>query len=176
MSKRLVLLSVVGDDRPGIVERVTRVVVERSGNVEQSRSARLAGQFAGFYVVAVAEAQVDALKRGLEALATDGLTVSLRTAAERSRAAEGYVPHQLEVRGADHEGIIHDLCALLAEKAVNISEMATDVRPSPETGTPMFAMDAVLEVPPAVPARELRKWLNDVADKLSVDVSLKVQG
>lgn len=175
MSKRLVLLSVVGDDRPGIVERVTRVVVERSGNVEQSRSARLAGQFAGFYVVSVAEAQVGALQRGLEALGRDGLTVSTRDVAGRPRAAEGYVPHRLEVRGADHEGIIHDLCQLLAEKSVNIAELETDVRPSPETGTPMFSMDAVLEVPPSVPARELRRWLDDLGDRLAVDVSLRVQ-
>lgn len=176
MAKRAVLLTVVGNDRPGIVERITREVVARAGNVEQSRSARLAGQFASFLVVSVKDGDVGALERALAGLSADGLQVSTRPVAEHTRIGEGYVAHQLEVRGADHEGIIHELCQLLAAQHVNIAEMSTDVTPSPGTGTPMFSMDATLELPPSVAARELKKALGELADRLAVDFMLRVQG
>lgn len=173
-TRKRVLVTAVGADRTGIVERVTRVIVDGQGNVEQSRMARLGGEFAAFLLVSVPDDRVEALSKALGALGEPNLTVSARHIADRSTLGEGFVPYDLEVHGADHEGIIHEFCRLLAKHGVNIAEMSTDVRPSPISGTPMFALAATLEVPGELPSKRLRDWLDEIADKVGVDFTLKV--
>lgn len=173
-SRKRVLVTAVGADRPGIVEKVTRVIVDGQGNVEQSRMARLGGEFAAFLMVAVPDARVEALSKALAEMGEPGLAVSARHIADRSTLGEGFVPYELEVNGADHEGIIHEFCRLLAKHGVNIAEMSTDVRNSPISGTPMFSLAATLEVPGELPSKRLKDWLNEIADKVGVDFTLKV--
>ncbi|MBI4862762.1 MAG: hypothetical protein HY815_21245 [Candidatus Riflebacteria bacterium] len=175
MKRSQVLITVVGRDRPGIVEKISGNIVECGGNVEQSRMARLGGEFAAFLLVSVAEAGVDKLSRALETHGSAELVVTTRLASSH-RPAEGAVPHTLTVRGADHEGIIHDFGALMARRGINIAEMTTSVDPSPVSGTPMFSMRATVEVPTSIPVKDLRQWIDDLADELAVDAELKVQG
>lgn len=173
-SRKRVLVTAVGADRTGIVERVTRVIVDGHGNVEQSRMARLGGEFAAFLMVTVPDTRVERLEKALGELGEPGLTVTARHIADRSTLGEGFVPYELEVHGADHEGIIHEFCRLLAVNGVNIAEMSTDVRNSPISGTPMFSLVATLEVPGELPSKRLKDWLNEIADKVGVDFTLKV--
>jgi glycine cleavage system transcriptional repressor len=173
-SRKRVLVTVIGADRPGIVERVTRSIVDHAGNVEQSRMARLGGEFAAFVLVALPDERMASLAAGLEQLADASLTVTARPLGDRSKILEGYVPYSLHVHGADHEGIIHEFCELLAEKGVNIAEMATDVRNSPVSGTPMFSMNATLEIPGSLPLKQLKSWLTELADRVMVDAELRV--
>jgi glycine cleavage system transcriptional repressor len=174
--KDLVLLTAVGEDQPGIVERVTRKIVEHAGNVQQSRMARLGGEFAAFLLVSLSAQETEVMRREAQGLCTDRLSVTCRVVPERSRAVENLVPYTLHVRGADHEGIIHEFCQLLAGKGINIAEMTTDVAHSPVSGTPIFSMDATLEAPPPLPLKELRQWITDLADQLVVDATLHVSG
>lgn len=89
------------------------------------------------------------------------------------KEVKGYVPYSLEVAGADHEGIIHEMAVLLAERRINIGEMQTRVYHSPDTGTPIFAMSAAIQVPLGIRAHELRQWLSQLGDQLAVDILLK---
>ncbi len=125
MNRQKLLLTVVGRDRPGIIEEITRCVVRHSGNVEESRSTRLSGQFAAFLLVSV---PAEAMERFLEAIAGqdgDDLSVSSRLLSDPGAGPSGLVPYILEVDGADHEGIIHQVASLLAPKGINIAEMRT---------------------------------------------------
>ena len=173
-TRKRLLVTAIGTDRTGIVERLTKAIVENSGNVEQSRMARLGGEFAAFLLVAAPDDRAAALTDAMAKLADATLSVTTRHIADRSTLLEGYVPYELEIQGADHEGIIHEFCHLLAEKGINIAEMSTDVRPSPISGTPMFSMAATLEIPAAVSTKSLKSWLNEIADKMVVDYTLRV--
>ena len=174
-NRKRLLVTAIGADRTGIVERLSRTIVEHSGNVEQSRMARLGGEFAAFLLVSVSGDRSEALIRALAGSSDLSLSVSTRPIADHSKLGEGYVPYALEVNGADHEGIIHEFCRLLAAQGVNIAEMSTDVRNSPVSGTPMFSMAATLEVPGSLNARSLKGLLNDIADKMVVDYQLRVE-
>jgi glycine cleavage system transcriptional repressor len=173
--KALILLTAAGEDQTGIVERITRKILENNGNVEQSRMARLGGEFAALVLVAVDTSSVDKLKEAVASIASERLSITSRTLPDRA-AKGGVVPYTLQVRGADHEGIIHEFCRLLAESGVNIAEMETSVSNSPISGTPMFAMEATLEIPSSTPLKELRQLLNDLADRVMVDAELTVHG
>ena len=47
------VLTFVGDDRPGLVNAVSQTVAAHGGTWLESRSARLAGKFAGVVLVGV---------------------------------------------------------------------------------------------------------------------------
>ncbi|NCF90353.1 MAG: glycine cleavage system protein R, partial [Verrucomicrobiaceae bacterium] len=54
MDTESVILTVIGADKPGLVERLATIVADHHGNWLESRMARLAGQFAGILQVEVA--------------------------------------------------------------------------------------------------------------------------
>src|SRR3990167_8250681 len=70
-----IVFTVVGDDKPGLVEKLAHTVAAHGGNWLESRMGELAGHFAGIVHVAVGEAQLPALRSALEALGDDGLRV-----------------------------------------------------------------------------------------------------
>ena len=61
MTQHLVL-TVIGDDRPGLVGELSTVISAHQGSWLESSMAQLAGKFAGIVEVAVDEAHADALK------------------------------------------------------------------------------------------------------------------
>ncbi len=68
-----VIVSVIGPDRPGLIDRLSSVIVSAGGNWEDSRMLRLAGQFAGMVQVVVAEEALPSLESGLSQLEGEGL-------------------------------------------------------------------------------------------------------
>ncbi|HET8604754.1 MAG TPA: ACT domain-containing protein [Marmoricola sp.] len=164
------ILTVVGDDRPGLVSAVSGPINAHGASWERSQMARLAGKFAGIVLVAVPDARFDALVADLEVLHEQGLMIGVeRTDEPASRASLRF---RLELLGADHPGIVAEISAALAELGVSIEELTTDVRDAPMAGGTLFEARAVLEAPPATGAEALRSVLERLADELMVDISL----
>ena len=60
------VLTVIGDDRAGLVNALADVVTAHGGNWERSQLAELAGKFAGIVQVSVADERADELAAALE--------------------------------------------------------------------------------------------------------------
>jgi glycine cleavage system regulatory protein len=73
------VITVVADDKPGIVEEISRVVLAAGANWEESRMARLAGKFAGILRVTADAQNAGELAQALAALEAHGLTVVVET-------------------------------------------------------------------------------------------------
>ena len=164
------VVTVLGNDRPGIVERLSEVVLAAGANWEESRMARLAGKFAGILRISVAPANAGTLSTGLRALTSDGLTVVVERSAEA--APETFRTVRLELVGNDHPGIIRDIAKVLAQQQVNIEELETGVSGAPMTGEQLFRATVQLRLPPAVTTDWLRGRLEALAGELMVDVTL----
>ncbi len=171
MRKNLVL-TLTGPDRVGIVEQVTKILLDYDGNVDESRMARLGGEFAMLMLVSVPANSFEALRQGVDGLATAGYKVTTRET-QRGHAAKyaGWLPYHIQVNGADHEGIIHHIAHYLAEQGINIERMDTSMVPAPMSGTPLFKMTAVVMAPPQLPP-DWREALLDVGDKLNVETEV----
>lgn len=143
------VLTLTGPDRVGIVEDVTRTVLARGGNVETSRMARLGGEFAVLMLVAVPEGKGEGLAADFKPLADKGYTVAIVPArAEPDHGTAGWNPFHIEVDGADHEGIIHEVARHLAAHNISIEEMDSESAPAPTSGSPLFSMRALVLAPP----------------------------
>ena len=80
------VLTFVGDDRPGLVNAISQAVAAHGGTWLESRSVRLAGKFAGVVLVSVPDESLIPLESALAKLAPSGLRVSIdRGAAAESR-------------------------------------------------------------------------------------------
>ena len=62
------VLTVIADDREGIVEQISQTIIEHGGNWMESSMARLAGKFAGILMVEVEPAKHADLEQALAAL------------------------------------------------------------------------------------------------------------
>ena len=79
------VLTVIGTDRPGIVEQLSDRVLAADANWEESRMARLAGKFAGVLRVSVDADRADRLAADLQAVASGDLTVVIERSGEIER-------------------------------------------------------------------------------------------
>ena len=173
MQKKLVL-TLTGSDRIGLVEQVTKLVLECDGNVESSRMARLGGEFAMLMLISIPDQKLVKLSGVIEILLGQGFTVtSCQTEVSDPNQFSGWLPFQVEVHGADHEGIIHNIAQYLAAHQVNIETMDTNMVKAPMSGTPLFLMNAIVLVPPDLSFHAIQDELEMVGDNLNVDIHFK---
>ncbi len=172
MAKNIVL-TLTGKDKIGLVEQVTSLVVKRSGNVESSRMARLGGEFAMLMLVTVSDTEFPNLDKDFQGLRGEGYQVALMQTEDDSKKYAGWLPYEIEVTGADHEGIIHEISRHLAAQGINIENMDTSSAPAPMSGTPLFTMKGIVLVPPKLNFNTWSDALEEVGDKLNV--SLKIE-
>jgi glycine cleavage system regulatory protein len=165
------VLTVMGDDRPGLVDALAGVVEEHGGNWEQSRMAHLARKFAGILLVSVPDEQAAALHAALDALQTGGV---LHVIVERGGEpqAPGHRRLSLELLGQDRAGIVHDIAHALAERGVSIEELETGTRSASMGGGTLFHAEATLLAPENVPVHELELALEALANELMVNIEL----
>jgi len=162
-------MTVMGDDRPGLVEMLAQSVARHDGNWLESRMSHLGGKFAGILRVSVPEEEAAALLETLRGLDVQGL----RVISEQSAAPEpSSRPVRLELVGADHTGIVRDIAGLLAKRCVNVEEFTTDCVPAPMSGDVLFKATALLVLPEGLSADDLLADLETLAHDLMVDIHL----
>ena len=164
------VLTVIGDDKPGIVEHLADQILAAGANWEESRMARLAGKFAGLLHVSVDAASADELATRLRALDSRGLTVVVEPTGGQPPADRR--PLRLELVGNDRPGIVRDISRVLASQQINIEELETGVTSAPMTGETIFRARADLRVPASVTLEALRQQLEALAAELMVDLEL----
>lgn len=165
------VLTLIGRDRPGLVEALSAQIARHGGNWEESRMAHLAGKFAGILRVSVPDDAASALTQALSALEREGLRVVVE-GAEPSSTETGAQRLRLELLGNDREGIVRDISQALAKRKVNVDELHTSCEDAPMGGGQLFRASALLRVPGDVALEELRTTLESLADDLMVELSL----
>lgn len=165
------VLTVLGDDRPGIVDRLSGLISQHGASWERSQMAHLGGKFAGIVEVAVPDAHATALQEALRSVGADGL---LHVTAERADTAAVPGGHRLtlELVGTDQPGLVHAVSAALAAVGANIEELATTTRDAPMAAEPLFEATAIVVLPPSVRVDDLRAQLEALAVHLMVDIEL----
>jgi glycine cleavage system regulatory protein len=166
------VLTVIGDDRAGLVNAVAQVVARHGGNWERSQMAELAGKFAGIVLVTVPDNAAEALVADLEPLHGMLDITAQAGAPELEVAAPGAQRFVLDLIGTDRPGIVREITDVLAAHTVNIDSLRTETRDAPMSGGRLFEASAVLEVPGSADIGALRVALERLANELMVDISL----
>lgn len=164
------VVTLVGADRPGLVESIATLVANHGGNWLESRMARLGGQFAGVVRVDIptaSEAEVTAALRGLSSA---GLTLTVVRDSSKAPVSGG-APVVLELVGQDRPGIVRQITQVLAAHRVNVEELSTECIEAPHAGGVLFQAKAELLVPAGADLAAVRRDLEKIAADLMVDLS-----
>jgi glycine cleavage system regulatory protein len=164
-------MTLLGQDRPGLVESVSRVVVEHRGNWLESRMSRLGGQFAGILRVEVPTEEEPALVSALQQLGAHGLAVMVHPDQPVSPAVEA-TQSLLEIVGQDRPGIVRQISGALSQHGVNVEELHTECASAAMSGETLFKARARLSIPAGCNMAALRQELETIAADLIVDISL----
>jgi len=164
------ILTVLGDDRPGLVSALSAPIKAHGASWERSQMSQLAGKFAGIVVVSVESHRLDPLIADLTALGSQGLQILLERTDERVERES--LRLSLELLGADRPGIVAEISASLAAREVGIEELSTDVHEAPMSGGMIFEARAVLDAPLTTDTEDLRSMLEGLADELMVEIRL----
>lgn len=172
MHKKLVM-TLAGHDRVGIVDDITKIVFNHGANVQSSRMARLESEFAVLMLISVPHTRYHDLQQELNRLRDEGYYISTMVAAgEDPQKYSGWLPYQVHVSGADHEGIIHHIAHHLAQKGINIETMDTSMMAAPMSGTALFMMHAIVYAPPDQPYLKWKKDLQQISETLNVNTEV----
>jgi len=168
-----VVFTLTGKDRPGIVEEVTAVLLELDANVELSRMARLGGEFAILMMVSVPSASLADIGVAVDDLSSRGYQVTTsETVPTHAESRVGWASYRIRVRGADHEGIIHQIAAGLSLRGINIESVETETTRAPISGTALFSMTAVVAVPPDLADSDWMVELSEAGNQANVDITV----
>jgi glycine cleavage system regulatory protein len=167
----ILVMTVIGADRPGLVQMIAACVADHAGNWLESRMSHLGGQFAGILRVEVPAARADSLVRALRGLEAKGLQVIVQAESEALPAKTGSTV-AFELVGQDHPGILRQISAVLAAHGVNVEELASGCVSAPMGGGNLFQARATVLVPPSVNMSALRADLEKIAADVMVDLKL----
>ena len=164
------VLTAIGEDKPGLVESLAQVIADNSGNWLESSMSQLAGKFAGILRVSVSDSEVDQLISAL-----DGISDQLTLVIERVDSDfEIELPQTVELNliGNDRPGIIREFSHALASLSVNVEQLSTDCVPAPMSSEVLFKAKANLKVPVGLKLEVLQQEIERLADDLIVEMQL----
>jgi glycine cleavage system regulatory protein len=164
------VLTFIGEDRPGLVNLVSERIAARGGTWLESRLSRLAGKFAGIVLIGAPDDKVDSLAAALRELDAEGLGVTLERGEAFSTQADSDRILKLEVVGNERPGIVRDVTRALTELGVNIEEFSSGVEGAPFTGLEMFRATARLKAPRDLSPDALRRAVERLAGEIMVDL------
>jgi glycine cleavage system transcriptional repressor len=173
VEKNYLVLTAVGPDRPGLVNEISSLVLAAGANLEDSRMAILGGEFALLMLVSGEVKAVTQVERGADELGSRlGLRVLTKLTSSQ-RAARDFLPYQIRVTGVDRPGIVQRVAAVLAGRGVNVASLQSRLAYAPESGTPMFILEAALQIPSALALADLRRELSTACDAENWDFTLE---
>ncbi|WP_404430508.1 amino acid-binding ACT protein [Microbacterium lacus] len=164
------VLTVVGDDRAGLVAAVADVVDAHGGNWERSQLAELAGTFAGVIEVSVAADRETALREALASI--DGLLTVAVAAKEQAADASPSRALSFTVLGNDRSGIVRDIAAALSAHGVSIDRLTTETRDAAMAGGRLFEATVIARAPASVDLAAVTDQLERLASEIQVDVTV----
>ncbi len=173
MSDHLVI-SAVGNDQPGIVNKLSSLILDLDCNINDSRMAVLGGEFAVILLVNGEAARIQQLQQRLnEEQDNLELTIITRPTTEHAQAAQQQSRYNVTAEALDHPGIVQRLAGFFAERHINIENLSTGSSHAPHTGTVMFELSMQIDLSQHDTVEPLREQFITFCDDLNIDASLE---
>ena len=167
------VITAIGKDRPGIVDELTKAILDSGCNIEDSRMTVLGGEFAILLLVsgkwnelAKYEDSISTLQKKLQLI----ITV---TRTEEAKPKQNVMAYSVEVLSIDQPGIVHELANFFSTRQINIRELNTNRYAAAHTGTPMFSLYMTVNIPSDVRIANLRDDFLEYCDNLNMDAVLE---
>lgn len=163
------VMTIIGDDRPGLVDQLAKVIVDNEGNWLESQLAHLANKFTGIVTVQVPEEKANTLQAAAKSI--EGLSVHVEVAADSTMATlPPGTPLVLDVIGQDRLGIVRKIAHCLAECGVNVEKLHSACESAPMSGEQLFRAHIQARVPEGANEDAIHREIEEIASDLMVDI------
>ena len=170
-----IVLTVISEDKPGIVEAIANTVNSHHGNWLESRLAQLAGKFAGVISVSVSPENQQDLTKALDALKAQGINIVIDEQIGSDQPSPEGAPAYFSAAGPDRKGIVKEISQAFASRNINLQSLETELSSMPYSGEPLFQAEGNISLPEGVDLQDLSDTLDEIADNLGLDFSLHTQ-
>ena len=169
------IMTAFGKDRPGIVADVTRLLYENGCNLEDTTMSMLGDEFTLNLLFSANKENVDkTLNADCQKMEKEkNISAFIRPLQEKKQVVEVSHPvYTIHVEGMDQAGIVYKISEYLASHALNILDLKSTVKATPESGTSLYLMDIHIQLPQHFSESQLEEGLNKVAEELNVEISI----
>jgi len=169
MGESQIVISALGQDKPGIVKALSKTVLDCGGNIADSRMTRLGDEFALIMLVEGTDKVITSIEAAMQdcQVVLELTIITKRTALKTEQ--EKYLPYQIKVVCMDQPGIVHDVTDYIAKQNINIETLDTSSYSAAHTGAPMFSLDMSISIPASMNVAQLKKDFLSFCDDLNLD-------
>ena len=169
------VISTIGHDRPGLVSDITAVATSHGLNIEDSRMTVLGGEFAVLMALEGTDAALADFHAAMTALCKgDNLAYIYRETSEPD-LREPTRPYRATIIALDHPGIVHQIAQFFSSRNINIRDLHTDTTPAAHTGTPIFNVSLIAEVPQDIRVHALKDEFEAFCEEADLDGHLEAK-
>lgn len=165
------ILSILSDDKPGVVKRIAQLVSQHGGSWQESRLTQLAGKFAGVVRITLNTERQSALRDALMGLQQEGIRVlveDIDTLSQKPPTRSA----RFSLAGPDRPGIVLEITQAFTQYQINVEDLDTQCSSMPYSGEPLFEANGILSLPATTDFDLLSEQLNLIADNLALDIQL----
>jgi len=169
------IMTAFGKDRTGIVADVTQLLYESNCNLEDTSMSMLADEFTINLLFSSTNDDIVStlVEKCRELEQQSNISAFIRPLKERRLASQGkFSTRTLHVEGMDQAGIVFKISQFLAANSLNIVDLKSTMKVTPESGTALYLMDIHIQVPVSTSAKALEEDLNCVAEELNVEITI----
>jgi glycine cleavage system transcriptional repressor len=174
VDKNHLILTAVGPDQVGLVEKISEFIARHSSNIEDSKMAVFCGEFALIILISGEGGNLHKIANHYRELEIEtGLAISIKTPTSR-KPAESFLPYTLTASCMDHPGIVYQLSGILSSLGINIESMETKTYAAPVSGTPIFRLEANISIPTRININSLRERFAAIQKEENIDIELSL--
>jgi glycine cleavage system transcriptional repressor len=167
------VITALGKDKPGIVDKLSMAIMDCGCNIEDSRMMVMGGEFAVMLMVGGKWNELAKLEDSLPPLREKlNLTITAARTEGRTQAAN-LIPYSVEVIAIDHPGIVYQIASFFSAREINIHELNTNRYAAAHTGTPMFSLNMIVDISADIRISALREDFLDFCDELNMDAIIE---
>ena len=169
------IMTAFGKDRPGIVADVTQILYENGCNLEDTTMSMLSDEFAINLLFSCNNENIESILhnecRNLEG--EKDISAFIRPLKERCQTNQGSLPLcTVHVEGMDQAGIVFRISRYLSDNKINIVDLKSTMKVTPESGTGLYLMDIQIQVPESISSGVVEAGLDMVAEELNVEITV----
>lgn len=164
------VITIMSDDRPGIVNELSTVIAQQKGSWLQSHFADLAGKFTGIMTVSIPDDNRKSFVSALSLLKHDGIDIRVE---ETTKPNQAQTIIRFTVIANDRVGIVNEISARLRSHNFSIHSLTTETQSGSMSGIPMFSakLSVISEDEKSEEAaqQELAEALEALSDDLMIE-------
>ena len=163
-----ILISVLGDDKPGLLDSLSEIIASNDGDWIESNMSTVEAKFAGILRVNVPSKNADKLMKELTSS-----KLGLQIACEETAPVRlsDYKSYNIELIGQNHVGIINKLSHVLTyDLDANVEGIKTEIIDASMSGEQLFKAQITLHLPKSVDERLIKEKLELITDEMMVEI------